>query len=139
MRNAKGLIAAGLIAATTAGCVESNGYPATTYAGAQPAYYGQPAYTPAPAYYGGPAPTYYSPAPQVVTQTRYVPVRPGDRDRDGIPNRYDATNNRAGPADRDRDGIPNRKDQRDNRAAGPGDSDRDGVPNRVDPVDNRRR
>ena len=29
MRNVKWLLAAGLIAATTAGCVESNGYPST--------------------------------------------------------------------------------------------------------------
>ena len=31
MRNVKWLLAAGLIAATTAGCVESNGYPNTAY------------------------------------------------------------------------------------------------------------
>src|SRR5258708_39317621 len=31
MRNVKWLLAAGLIAATTAGCVESNGYPSTAY------------------------------------------------------------------------------------------------------------
>jgi hypothetical protein len=41
--------------------------------------------------------------------------RRGDRDRDGIPNRYDR--------DRDNDGVPNRVDR---------DRDNDGVPNRVD-------
>ena len=46
-----------------------------------------------------------------------------DRDRDGIPNRYDR--------DRDNDGIPNRYDR---------DRDNDGVPNRVDSApDNPRR
>ena len=46
-----------------------------------------------------------------------------DRDRDGIPNRYDR--------DRDNDGVPNRVDR---------DRDNDGVPNRVDRApDNPRR
>ena len=47
----------------------------------------------------------------------------GDRDRDGVPNRYDR--------DRDRDGVPNRYDR---------DRDGDGVPNRSDrrPGDPRR-
>lgn len=58
MRNVNWLIAAGLIAATTTGCVESTGYPSTYYGaspsysqsgygygyGAQPAYYGQQGY-----------------------------------------------------------------------------------------------
>lgn len=61
----------------------------------------------------------------------------GDRDGDGIPNRYDnRPNNPRG--DQDRDGIPNRWD---NRPLNPhGDQDRDGVPNRFDrkPVDYRR-
>lgn len=42
----------------------------------------------------------------------------GDRDRDGVPNRYDARPNNPnnGPrGDRDRDGIPNRYDRNDNR------------------------
>jgi|SRR5688572_20165355 len=43
----------------------------------------------------------------------------GDRDRDGIPNRYDR--------DRDNDGIPNRYDR---------DRDNDGVPNRYDDAPN---
>jgi Ni/Co efflux regulator RcnB len=38
----------------------------------------------------------------------------GDRDRDGIPNRYDNHNNRA-YRDRDRDGVPNRYDRYNNR------------------------
>jgi hypothetical protein len=55
----------------------------------------------------------------------------GDRDRDGIPNRYDR--------DKDGDGIPNAYDDRPNRNAyarnrfGPnGDLDRDGIRNRDD-------
>ena len=49
----------------------------------------------------------------------------GDRDRDGVPNRYDRDR------DRDRDGVPNRYDR---------DRDGDGVPNRSDrrPGDPRR-
>jgi len=40
----------------------------------------------------------------------------GDRDRDGIRNRYDSYDNRyRGGRDRDRDGIPNRRDGYDNR------------------------
>lgn len=65
------------------------------------------------------------------------PVGWGDRDRDGIPNRFDnRPNNPRG--DQDRDGIPNRFD---NRPLNPhGDQDRDGVPNRFDrkPGDYRR-
>jgi hypothetical protein len=58
----------------------------------------------------------------------------GDRDGDGIPNRYDNRNNRRG--DRDRDGVPNRFDRdRDNdgvRNRNDRDRDGDGVPNRRD-------
>ena len=48
---------------------------------------------------------------------RYQAERPyGDRDRDGIPNRYDRHDNRQGAfGDRDRDGIPNAYDNWDNR------------------------
>ena len=44
-------------------------------------------------------------------------AQPGrDRDRDGIPNRYDSQPNRPnGRGDRDRDGIPNRVDRNPNR------------------------
>jgi hypothetical protein len=62
----------------------------------------------------------------------------GDRDHDGIPNRYDRHDDRRdhrgdrhGYGDRDHDGIPNRYDR---------DRDGDGVPNRYDAhPDNRRR
>jgi hypothetical protein len=63
----------------------------------------------------------------------------GDRDRDGIPNRYDR--------DRDGDGIPNRFDRNPNRGGPPNraersqDRDGDGIPNRFDPrpgIPNRR-
>ena len=51
----------------------------------------------------------------------------GDRDHDGIPNRYDRHDNRydhyRGRGDRDHDGVPNRYDR---------DRDGDGVPNRYD-------
>lgn len=55
----------------------------------------------------------------------------GDRDRDGVPNRYDNYDNRRSYpnqawGDRDRDGIPNRHDNFDNRALR--DRDGDGVP-----------
>jgi hypothetical protein len=69
------------------GCIESTGYPATSYAGGYSGYdggyYGQQAYY--PAY------RVYNPPPTVVTQTRYVPVpaapqhevrRAEDRNRD---------------------------------------------------------
>jgi Ni/Co efflux regulator RcnB len=54
-----------------------------------------------------------------------------DRDRDGIPNRYDR--------DRDNDGIRNRNDPRPNnpRNGVRNDRDRDGIPNRYDRRDNR--
>ncbi len=44
----------------------------------------------------------------------------GDRDRDGIPNKYDTRDNRRNGAngDRDRDGIPNKYDNHDNRSNG---------------------
>jgi hypothetical protein len=55
----------------------------------------------------------------------------GDRDRDGIPNRYDRHDDRRGAyGDRDHDGIPNRYDRFDNRMAR--DRDGDGVPQRYD-------
>jgi hypothetical protein len=48
----------------------------------------------------------------------------GDRDGDGIANRYDR--------DRDGDGIPNRRDNNRNRMGPNGDLDRDGIANRSD-------
>ena len=139
MRTVRWLVAAGLLVSATA-CVETNGYPGTSYGGypsgyggyPSSGYYGQPAYSSGsglfgslfnqqPSYYQ--QPTYYQPPPQVVTQTRYVPVptatsaqRPygtrsswgsRDNDGDGIPNRYDR--------DRNNDGIPDRQ-QRRNRS-----------------------
>lgn len=116
MRCVSWLAAAGLVM-VTAGCVQS-GYP-TSY-GYSPGYgsnYGYSNgysnnYVSQPAYYR-PAPTYYAPPPprpQVITQTRYVPVpvspprpsyyRSRDSDRDGIPNRYDR--------DKNGDGVPDK-------------------------------
>lgn len=68
-------------------------------------------------------------APPPYGVPRYGPY--GDRDRDGIPNRYD---NRRAWGDRDHDGIPNAYDRYDNRFAR--DRDRDGVPNRYDRAPN---
>lgn len=114
MRCVSWLAAAGL-AMVTAGCVEQSGYP-TTY-GYSPGYgsnYGYSNnYVSQPAYYR-PAQTYYAPPPpprpQVITQTRYVPVpvspphrsyhRSRDSDRDGIPDRYDRGRNGDGVPDR---------------------------------------
>ncbi|WP_422001666.1 YXWGXW repeat-containing protein [Reyranella sp.] len=82
-------------------------------------------------------------------QWRYVPSR-WDRDGDGVPNRYDRTDNRHGNGpngDRDRDGVPNKYDRYDNRQSYNnqyrqqgmlGDSDRDGIPNVFDWSNNRR-
>lgn len=39
----------------------------------------------------------------------------GDRDHDGIPNRYDRRDDRGPWGDRDHDGIPNKYDRHDNR------------------------
>lgn len=94
-----------------------------------------PVYAPAPVVYApppvvyAPPPVVYQPAPRVVYPAPVVVGRPvpigyhpgwGDRDRDGIPNRYDRHDNRYGHhqhyyRDRDRDGIPDRHDRRDDR------------------------
>lgn len=123
MRKVKWLVAAGLVISTT-GCVETNGYPTTSYGGYPSGYgYSSGSGYPSSSSYGSnygtySQPTYYRSAPQVVTQTRYVPVPvptssprrsswgSRDNDGDGIPNRYDR--------DRNNDGIPDRK-QRWNR------------------------
>jgi len=107
MLSNKWLIAAGLAVALP-GCVETNGYPTTSYGGygGYPSGYGyNSGYYAQPAYY--PQPTYYQTAP-VVTQTRYVPVpvaqpapRPyyhRDRDGDGDHHNWDKNG----------DGIPDR-------------------------------
>jgi hypothetical protein len=76
---------------------------------------------------------------QVGNRWQYSPSR-WDRDGDGIPNRYDRSDNRNGAwGDRDRDGVPNKYDRYDNRQSAFGDRDRDGVPNVFDAWDNRRR
>ena len=95
MRNVKWLLAAGLIAATTAGCVESNGYPNTAY---NNGYYRNGTY-----YSNAPA-AVYTPAPVYNSGYAYnnTPRRGpnGDYDRDGIPNKYDR--------DANGDGVPDR-------------------------------
>jgi hypothetical protein len=96
-------------------------------------------YSPAPVY-AYPPPALYVPAPQVyypplvvyeapqVVYQRPMPVyrwgerRFWDRDRDGIPDRYDRHDERKRRhgdfRDRDRDGIPDRFDRYDNRRYG---------------------
>lgn len=80
MRNVKWLIAAALVIPAT-GCVQSmdqgygysNGYYSNGYASsgyASSGYYGSPGYYATPRVNN----YYYTPAPKVVTQTRYVPV-----------------------------------------------------------------
>jgi hypothetical protein len=89
-------------------------------------------------------------APGVVVHDTYWPYRPvvvaprpgygyghsrgaWDRDRDGIPNRYDRVYNPRW--DRDGDGVPNRYDRYNNLRR---DRDGDGIPNWYDRRDNRR-
>lgn len=72
----KWLVSAGALMSVTA-CVGA--YPATTYGGYNNGYYGRPAYyQPAPRYVYQPAPSY-----------RYY----RDRNRDGVPDRYQRRNN----------------------------------------------
>lgn len=74
-------------------------------------------------------------------QWRYVPSR-WDRNGNGVPDQAESRRN--GPnGDRDRDGIPNKYDRYDNnyrsQAQNPfGDRDRDGVPNFIDGSNYRR-
>ncbi|HSV35842.1 MAG TPA: hypothetical protein VLI46_09805 [Ramlibacter sp.] len=96
------LLLALLLAAGLSGCV-AYGVPygsAEVYYGSGSPYYGG-------GYHGG----YYGGAPYVIDQrpvyiqgnSGYPPPRAlRDRDRDGVPNRYDR--------DRDGDGVPNRQD-----------------------------
>jgi hypothetical protein len=111
MRNVKWLIAAGLIAATTAACTEQYGYPSTSYnSGYNNGYYANSAYRPNYAYNTSPG-YVYSTSPGYVYSTSpnyaYSNPRPsrygpnGDYDRDGIPNKYDR--------DANGDGIPDRR------------------------------
>jgi hypothetical protein len=100
MRNVKWLLAAGLIAATTAGCVESNGYPNTAYNNGYNNGYSRNGtyYSNAPAAVYTPAPVYNSGYAYNNTPPRRGPN--GDYDRDGIPNKYDR--------DANGDGVPDR-------------------------------
>jgi len=111
------------------GTVISNGpvyAPAPIYAPA-PVYYPAPVYEPAPVVYGPPQ-VIYRPVPRVVYPSPVIIGRPvpvgyghgwGDRDHDGVPNRWDRYDNRydnrGGHWDRDHDGIPDRHDRRDDR------------------------
>lgn len=116
MRNTKWLLAAGLIAATTAACTTDAGYYPNTsynsgyYAPSTAAYYpSSSAYYPSTSssrgyysngvYYSNNTAynsAYYTPTPR--RPSRYGPN--GDYDRDGIPNKYDR--------DANGDGIPDR-------------------------------
>jgi hypothetical protein len=88
--------------------------PAPVYVPA-PVYAPPVVYTPAPVVYR-PAPVVYRPAPVVYRPVPAYHGGWGDRDHDGIPNRYDRYDNRRGGyGDRDHDGIPNYRDGRDNR------------------------
>ena len=112
MRNVKWLVAAALAVSAT-GCVETNGYPTTSYGGYPSGYGYSNGYYAQPTYYQQ-QPAYYQPAP--VVQTRYVPVpvaqpapqrRLRDSDHDGIPDRYDR--------DKNGDGIPDRYQRQSSR------------------------
>lgn len=84
--------------------------------------YGPPVVAPV---YGPPVVVRPAPPPRVVY---YAPAAGWDRDRDGIPDRYDR---RYDPRwDVDGDGIPNRHDRVYNPRW---DRDGDGIPNRRDP------
>lgn len=104
----------------------------------------------APAHAGGNVQwsvTIGAPLPHVAVRDTYYPYRPvvvaprhvgnWDRDRDGIPNRYDRVYNPRW--DRDGDGVPNRYDRYPNgrQGHGYGDRDHDGVPNWRDRNDGR--
>ena len=121
MRNTIKWLALAALAIPAAGCVESadqaygynDGYYAPSYSGGYSS-----GYTPSSGYYATPSVNnyYYSPAPTVVTQTRYVPVpvaqsapqhRLRDSDHDGIPDRYDR--------DKNGDGIPDRYQRQSSR------------------------
>src|SRR5258708_10717345 len=69
MLSNKWLVAAGLAVALP-GCVETNGYPTTSYGGYPSGYGYSNGYYPQPPHH--PQPPHYQ--PQLVTQTRYVPV-----------------------------------------------------------------
>ena len=121
MRTIRWLVAAGLLASAT-GCVEMNGYPGTSYGGYPSGYGYSSGYGyPSSGYYGSNygyynQPTYYRPPPQVVTQTRYVPVPVAtnnnyrsswggrDRNNNGVPDWKER--------DRNGDGVPDWQQRR---------------------------
>ena len=111
MRNTKWLLAAGLIAATTAACTTDSGYyPSTSYnsgyyAPSTAAYYpSSSAYYPSTSRSYSSSGYYYpssSYGSSYYTANRTPRRGPnGDYDRDGIPNRYDR--------DANGDGVPDR-------------------------------
>ena len=110
MHNMKWLLTAGLIAATTAGCVESNGYPTTAYSNGYPAATYNNGYPTATYNNGYPTAVYtnsspnpaYNRPPAYNNSVNNVPrTGPnGDYDRDGVPNKYDR--------DANGDGVPDR-------------------------------
>ena len=101
MRNVKWLLAAGLIASTTAACTTDSGYyPNARYSNGN-------YYAPGTAYNSG----YYTAPSVAYSNGYYAAPRPvsryganGDYDRDGIPNRYDR--------DANGDGVPDRFQRR---------------------------
>ena len=110
MRNTKWLLAAGLIAATTAACTTDSGYYPNTTSG----YYPSTSYN-SGYYYPSTASSAYYPSTsrqrllfeQHRVQQQLLHGQPdpaarshGDYDRDGIPNRYDR--------DANGDGVPDR-------------------------------
>lgn len=136
MRNVKWLAAAGLLISAT-GCVETNGYPATSYGG-YPSGYGQPVANGGggflgnlfnqPTYYQQPAPVYYQqqPAYYQQPQTRYVPVPVATQPQYVAQPRYtpvqsSGSRQSRGNRDSDGDGIPNKYDR---------DKNNDGIPDR---------
>jgi hypothetical protein len=101
-------IAAAALLGSTAACVDNGPYGGGSGYGYAPSVaYGQPAYS--TYYQRPPANNYYAaPQPQVVTQTRYVPVpaaapRGRDRDRDGVPDWAER--------DRNRNGVPDHRER----------------------------
>jgi len=117
MTYVKWIAAAALIGSTTA-CVDNSpygggsgyGYAPTTVGYAQPTYsngYVQPTYYQRPAVNN----YYVAPQPQVVTQTRYVPVpvpvasapRSYDRNHDGVPDWAER--------DRNHNGVPDARER----------------------------
>ena len=93
MRNVKWLVAAALAVSAT-GCVETNGYPTTSYGGGYPSSYGY-----SNGYYARDVPV---PVAQPAPQRRLR-----DSDHDGIPDRYDR--------DKNGDGIPDRYQRQSSR------------------------